>query len=209
MSFINSVPGAAGALALQDAYIYGQDPTEIVELSNTIDLYAREAHSASVDLTKYPIETGATLTDNAAVQPKSLILQGYVSGVASQLDSVLVGQNRDVEAWQKLNDKMNKRELLTVITLLTTYENMLITNLDTQKSQRVPRGNLVVIITLEQALIANTQSTDLPDDTTSGIANDNTSTINRGDIQSEGANATEQSIYLAKSIDYGKEFFTG
>jgi hypothetical protein len=202
MSFINSVPGAAGALAIQDALIYGQNPAEIIELSGVIDLYAKEAHSASVDLTEYTVETGATLADGAAARPPVLILEGYVSGAAAVVDSVLVGQNRDVEAWQKLNDKMNKIEPVNVSTLLKVYKNMFIVHLDTRKSDKVPRGNLVVIITLKQGLIANTESTNLPDETTSGIANDNTSTINRGDVQAEGANATQQSSYFQKGIDF-------
>ena len=59
--------------------LFAQESTSIEPLTGIVDIYTDEFHKQTVTKTKYPVETGSSLTDNAVLDPKVLTLKGYVS----------------------------------------------------------------------------------------------------------------------------------
>ena len=143
--------------------LFAQESTSIEPLTGIVDIYTDEFHRQTVTKTKYPVETGASLTDNAVIDPKVLTLKGYVSDLNPLLGGLITipGPGRGREAWSRIVALKDAREPVTVVTLLEVYENMLITSIDAPKSAATGQG-LEFTITLEEILFAETQITVLP-----------------------------------------------
>lgn len=147
---------------VQDANIgiFSSSTTEIVALSGVVDLYESEAHSFTVTKTKYPIEGGQSRTDNAVNEPEQLVLKGLVSDLLSFAGGIVNVPNpsRGKEAWGRI--LALKGEFLTVVTSLKVYENMLIVGGDTTVNRDTGKA-LLFTLTLEEQLIAETETVQL------------------------------------------------
>jgi len=143
--------------------LFAQESTDIEGLTGIVDIYTDENHKQTVTKTKYPVETGGTLTDNAVIDPKILILKGSVSDLNPLLGGLITipGPGRGKEAWSRIVALKDALEPVSVVTLLEIYENMLITSIEAPKSWVTGQG-LDFTITLEEILFAETQTTTLP-----------------------------------------------
>ena len=166
-------------------FLYGESP-DIEKISGVADIYYDENHSATVTKTKYPVEDGSSRTDNFVVEPEVLIMKGLVSDL-EESDSGLVdiedGQ-RSKEAWGRIIALKNSGELVSVITLLGIYQNMLVVSADASVNKDSGRS-LFFTITLEETLIAETEIVQLAPAKLSGPAATKGSDINGGQKQSE------------------------
>ena len=74
------------------------------------------------------------MTDNAVKLPDKLRLEGWVSDglPAAGTDDATTSDQRRTETWQTIVTLMEQRELLEVVTLLKTYQNMIITSARTE-----------------------------------------------------------------------------
>lgn len=174
--------------------------SQIIQLFGVIDAIPEENHDESVGVTTYPIETGATLTDHAYIQPAKLTLQGYVSDLLVNKFSTIVTPFRDREAWERIVLQLRKRSFVSVVTLLKTYNNMLITNVTTRKDASTGKS-LIFTMELQEVLVANTQQTKLPKQQTSGAAANRTSLINGGAKQAIDGNAAQQASWLGQIVN--------
>ena len=143
----------------------------IVQIQTFVDDYLTYEHTLRVEKTRYPVEGGASYTDHAVKQPNRLRVQGWVSDVFPVLGMGarpgLVVQttteeggavydprglaNRAQLAWQEINRLMTAREIVTVITTLGVYRNMLVTEAVAPQSRRTGQG-LRFTMTLEEVL---------------------------------------------------------
>ena len=109
----------------------------------TIDAALRETHSREAEISDYPVEEGADVTDNVRARPKSVEIEGIVSdtpigamatlrggatGSASP-DGELLFLPSD-EALAKLEAIFAARAPVTVETSAKTYENMVLVSLE-------------------------------------------------------------------------------
>jgi len=183
----------ASLLADPNFGIFRQDSTEIDGLVGVIDQYPDEFHAHSLSTTNYPIETGATLTDHAYLEPYRLTLKAIVSDLAPLVPGIvsIAANGRPTEALQRARSLLETREPVRVVTLLGVREDMLITGLYPSTSRRTGRA-LYMDITLEQVIFAETQLVELPPATVNqdSPAANKTSTVEGGLKQSEEATAS-------------------
>jgi hypothetical protein len=168
--------------------LFSEVGSQIVQLFGVVDLIPEELHEISVGKSNYPIETGATLTDHVFIKPKKLTIVGYVSDIMHRKITTLVTPFRDREAWERIKLIVNKREVVSVVTLLSVYNNMIITDVSSPKNSEVGKRSLMFRMTLEESLIAETQTTKLPKDKIKGAAKNKASLVNGGLKQSITAN---------------------
>jgi hypothetical protein len=176
--------------------------SQIIQLFGVVDAIPEENHQVSVGTTDYPIETGATLTDHAFIKPTQLTLQGYVSDILVGRFTTIVTPFRDREAWERIILQIQKRELVSVVTLLTTYNNMVIEDVTTSKDISSGRS-LIFTMRLKQLLIADTQTTKLPKKQTKGAATNKTSEINNGAKQAQVASDAKKTSWASQILNYG------
>lgn len=103
--------------------------------------------------TQHPIEDGASISDHIILDNTKLDIEGLVTGAASLAGNAFVSATPK-EALQALLRAREKREVVQVLTSLTTFEDMAIT------SMSFPRDNetgdaLDIKISFEQITIAS------------------------------------------------------
>lgn len=151
-------PGISQSFGNINFGLFGSDSTDIDALSGVIDIYPEENHNLPVTKTKYPVEDGSSRTDNFVVEPEQLVLRGLVSNLQPFLGGIVEinDKTRIKEAWGRLRELKNSGELVSVVTLLGLYENMVVINVDSALSRETGQS-LFFTITLEEALIAETE----------------------------------------------------
>ena len=82
-------------------------------------------HSLNVVTTDHPVQTGANISDHAYKENDEVTLEIGMSDAAVSSG----GSNRSVNAYQTLRSIAANRELVTLVTRLNTYPNMLIVSL--------------------------------------------------------------------------------
>ncbi len=143
-----------------------------------LDAVLTEAHTNSVTMTTNPIESGASVTDHAVIEPKQLSITAIVSdtpiGLASLgeiIDQVTHNYGTSTEqnitrgsvAYNDMVTLMEQRELLEVQTELKLYQNMLITSLSTAQDKNTSRA-VNMAIELREALITESEIVQLEED---------------------------------------------
>jgi hypothetical protein len=166
-----------------------------------------ESYESDVQTTRYTIETGAVLSDQATLVPKTLSLTCYVTPVNPNIDTQLHGTFRDEEAWQKILAYQRSFQLTTVVSMLGIYENMLLKSVTTSKNFNVPRGTFAGELQFEQQLIAETETTKLSKDQISTGAKRNASNIVRGDIQAQKSTGSQTESCSLKVLNYFVRIF--
>lgn len=132
--------------------------------SFTFDSTYFEQHTASVTVTKQPIEFGADIPDHAFSEPLMLTISGGVSDyplLPNPAFDASSTASRSASAYQKLLTTMNSKTLLTVQTGLAGYTNMLIINLNTvQDSETANIFNF--IMQLQKISLISVQNVNVP-----------------------------------------------
>lgn len=173
----------------------------------TFDSTYFEQHTASVDITRQPIEFGARIPDHAYVEPIILTISGGVSDnplLPNPAFDNSSGAARSANAYQRLLVTMNNRELLIVQTGLINYQNMLIKNINTVQDAKT--ANIFnFVMTLEQILIVNVQNVNVPVQFLQpGNIADLASPIKQNGSQTAQAPKNEQVSIYKNAVDYIK-----
>jgi hypothetical protein len=181
-----------------------QDRTSVDGLIGVIDLYPEENHRLIATKTKYPIESGSSRTDNAVMEPKALVLQGWVSDLLPLTGGIvsIPGPGRTKEAWTRLNELMAKLEPLTAITTLGIYENMFIASIDAPVDESTGR-TLKFTMLMEEILFSETEVVQLPASQLASPADKKSSAEDGGLKQSEET----QSSVLKSAVKSLSNFF--
>ena len=117
----------------------------------SLDCSISERHSASVEITKHPIEEGANPTDHAREMPLKLIIEGLVTNTPlSETDRNQRGVNDSEtssgrpgaighaqDQFAKLREILSSRRAITVRTAIQTYESMIITSIETPRDSTI------------------------------------------------------------------------
>ena len=162
------------------------EPAAIEGLEDAVDLYTEEYHDLTTSITSLPIETGGVLTDNAYNEPDVLTMKGFTSDMRAidPLGVVSVASNpetRAKEAYRRLRLMRDRLEPVSVITLLGTYDSMMISGIRAVKNVGTGMA-LVFDITLKQVSFAETESVSLPPTILKDV--NQASTVNAGEKQS-------------------------
>jgi hypothetical protein len=92
------------------------------------DAYLKMTHTSTLTITDQPVQTGASLTDHAYLQPQELQMDIGMSDVAKSFIPGQFGNSslRSVTAYQVLRQLQALRVPIQIYTRLYTYENMLV-----------------------------------------------------------------------------------
>lgn len=142
-----------------------------------LDASVSETHEARVEVTEHPVEQGVNISDHARPLPRALKIEGLVSNYAlpdptAPLTARLSGStqyssrselagNRAEEAYSELLRLKDAAELITVVTAIQTYENMLITDLNIPRDASSGDG-LRFSVNLKQVTVVNSRTVDQP-----------------------------------------------
>lgn len=96
---------------------YGQFIFDAVFMTN---------HSANATVTQHPVQSGASISDHAYMEPDEVSID---IGMTDTAASISGGASRSVNAYTQLRVIMELREPVTLVTRLRTYRNMLITSI--------------------------------------------------------------------------------
>lgn len=96
------------------------------------DAAIEEDHEAEVDVTKFPVEEGADVTDHLRPRPERITIQGIVSNTPLTLLSVEAA--RDITAYGKLKEIKDTGQLVSIVTSLRQYANMAIENFKVKRN---------------------------------------------------------------------------
>ena len=182
--------------------IFPQRSAEISGLVGIVDSYTQETHNLSSSKTSYPVEDGASVTDNVVHEPDVLTLEGWVSNIM-EIEGGIEPAARPTDAWARIRELKDRGEPLRVVTLLGVYENMIITRVDSTVDQTTGTA-LRFSMTLEEMRTASTKSVRLPPAKVSGTpavkkpAKNRTSQVNGGTRQ--GSTPTKKEASLLKDI---------
>lgn len=113
--------------------LYGKKYAKGKVGSVELDVTIREDHRYSSRVTTYPIEDGSTLSDHIINEPTVLVLEGIVTDTPLGFLSLF---NRSVDAFNRLIQIHQNRQLVTVVTGLKVYPNMVITVLNVPREVR-------------------------------------------------------------------------
>lgn len=105
----------SGALTMIDSPTFGRF---------TFDAVFSVDHSANVTITTHPVQAGAAVADHAYMEPDEVTMD---IGMTDAM--VGVETNHSVNAYTQLREIMAKREPVTLVTRLKTYQNMVITSI--------------------------------------------------------------------------------
>jgi len=94
-------------------------------ISGIVDLYPAAEHELGAEVTSYPVEQGASLTDNVVIRPKKLRVSGLVANLLAAPGRT-AGPEKAQDAWQAIIGLMESRERMTVATALGDYDEMVI-----------------------------------------------------------------------------------
>lgn len=121
-----------------------------------VDVILKEKHNSKVSVTKIAIETGAKVTDHAHVEPKEYQIDFAAANAA--------------EVWNALVQFQESRTPFTAVSGLYVYNNMVITELEAERSNKTARV-LKGTATLQEVIFAETQYSESSGDSKGGDKN--------------------------------------
>lgn len=127
------------------------------------DVAESETHRASARVTDHPVETGAQITDHVVAEPDALDLVARVTNtpVVGENDLAALSPFRAEEAYRRLIELKNLGDVVTVVTSLREYENMILTSVAVTRNAQTG-GVLALSLSLRQIRTATSEVVDLP-----------------------------------------------
>lgn len=151
--------------------IYTPRSTSLGPLVGVADGYLSEDHEIGVDVTRFPVESGATLGDHAVKRPDHLRLVGWTSDLYPRDPTHISETDRPARAWAEIRKILADREPLEVITILGVYENMVMTRAAAPVTHQTGRG-LLFTLEFEEVPTAPLQRVEFAIRPTAGPAED-------------------------------------
>jgi hypothetical protein len=172
-----------------------------------LDASLSENHSLDSEITQFPVEGGADISDHIRIKPRQLTITGVVTNHPIRLlASVFEEPDRAAKAFDKLKEIRDNRELVTVLTTLEEYENMVLTTVQIPRDVR--RGQAVeATMTFREALIADSETIDLPEPVSKADTATRSPPADQG-TQAKGAaspaEATQSKSILSSTLRFGR-----
>ena len=139
-----------------------KDPNTKITTAYIFDGVPRAEHEQQSVITLNPVQTGASLTDHAYVNPPRLTVEILMSDT---MQSFNLGQwadnpSRSISAYQQLKKLQTQRAVLQIATRLANYDNMLIASIraDESKETRFGMKASVTFVGILRASVENVVS---------------------------------------------------
>lgn len=162
----------------------------------SIDAFVNESHSCSSSVTDNPVEDAENVADHVSHDPDTLEIEGVV-GAAGVLETS-GGNFRWIDAYVALRELRDNKTLVSVITGLRVYSNMII------ESFTVPRaaedgGALVFSMSLKEVRVVRSQAAVIPKSILGGSASDQRQAqgqVKAGSVPTAAVSDTESGSFL-------------
>lgn len=120
-------------MATQTATLFFKSNREYKIGSITMDLILNETHNFTGTVTRFNVEDGSPISDHIQNDPKNGGFSGLISNFTLTEDNITT--NRAQDAFDKLEELHDKKELVDVVTVLKVYENVFISNINMNKDE--------------------------------------------------------------------------
>ena len=161
------------------------DDGQVIEISPEIDLIHTTQATSTSTITSLPVESGRNVNDNDVDDPVRIRISGSVSDMV-----VKEGRSPDQpkQSWVILNDLKARRVLLTLVTELGVYENLLIQSLNNGEDVR-SGTSLQFNMSLQQVNFIDAEFTEISTATVTpqGPAANRTEQVNKGVLNASAA----------------------
>lgn len=160
------------------------------------DASISEQHEGDAEITQFPVEVGADISDHIRPQPERITINGIISNSPLQLGADLsLSPTRAEEGYKLLRKMKNSGELVDIVTSLREYKSMGIEGLSV--SRDVTTGNVVnATVSLKEVLTAESKEAPAPaPGQTSGAGPTNTGEQKTG-AASQGATNQANNSFL-------------
>lgn len=124
------------------------------------DAFFNVNHESNLTITEHPIQSGASISDHAYMEPQSLTFEIGMTDVIKDIPSTAiksfsgVDSSRSVNAYKVLRQLQSDRIPLDAITRLGTYKNMLIETISAPDDNKTLFG-LKATVTLKEIFVVN------------------------------------------------------
>lgn len=114
-----------------------------------VDVFQSEDHNRTSTTTNYSVENGADITDHIRNDPIQISITGHIEAIGDGSNILRVNQ--------QLNELMDNKELITVVTGLKVYENMHIQNYSVSRNKQ-NGGSLPISMSFQQITKVQSQA---------------------------------------------------
>lgn len=133
----------------------------------TFDAVLQETHTMPSTVTKYPVESGAKISDNIILDPNTLTFTGLSTDYPFSFLGIgegipILETSKSIELFNVLVALRDTRQIFDVVTGLRSYNNMAIETISVPRTE--PIAALNFNITLTQILKASAQVVKIPKD---------------------------------------------
>jgi len=152
-------------------------PNRIISIGSIrLDATVREVHERVNTVTNHPVEDGSFVTDHVYEEPLRLLMEGEITN-APLNGALLPGvTDRRIEAYDQLKQLYELRDVVSVVTGLEVYSDLVMTNLITPRD---PRTGQRLVFTAEFQRVRKVSSRIV------GIAPEKAAPAQRDQVQSE------------------------
>jgi hypothetical protein len=107
-----------------------------------LDASIDEQHKYTNKVSRFPIEDGSTITDHIINEPVAITMQGFITNTpVLEADSSVArtgyAANRVDTAFEALISIFTKKEIVTIVTGLMTYSNMVLVSLTVPRNKTI------------------------------------------------------------------------
>lgn len=119
------------------------------------DAYLKMTHTSTLTITDQPVQTGASLSDHAYMEPLELQMDIGMSDVAKSFinGQFTGGSSRSVTAYTILRQLQQMRVPIQIVTRLGVYENMLVETISSDDDYTTQYG-MKATVTFREVLVA-------------------------------------------------------
>lgn len=129
--------------------LFGKKYARTTVSNVVLDAVISEDHVYNSRVTNYPVEDGRIISDHIINEPVTLQITGVVSDTPL---AIFAPFNRSINAFNDLVEVHNRRELITVVTGIKVYTNMVITSL--QVPRNIQSGqSLTFVIDMQKVFL--------------------------------------------------------
>lgn len=148
--------------------LFVKQPRKIANIF--VDTFTLEVHKREIELTSLPTELGININDHRIIRPARLTIEGVISNIASlNVRGVDLGfkfgadATRATSAYEEFKTLLVNANTIDVQTGLLTYNNMVLTSIEVERTSRTS-GGLFFVANFQELIIVTTESSFLNDE---------------------------------------------
>ena len=120
------------------------------------DAVFKTDHSTHLNVTSHPVQNGANISDHCFMEPARVSMEIGMSDVNSTsiFGQFATGSSKSQSAFDALRKMQSNRQPVTVVTRLSTYDNMMIEDLTVPDDNKTYNG-LRAVVAMKQIIMVD------------------------------------------------------